>query len=342
MSIPAFTITSARLRLALTYLSIIMILSLGFSGVFYYQSVDEARRNLQRQQVQLREYLYFATPEGIQTIQDRQLSLFRNNLIKRLAAANAGMLLLGAGVSYILARRSLRPLEEALQAQSRFTSDAAHELRTPLTAMKTEIEVGLRAKTIKTSEAKEILTSNLEEIAKLEVLTSALLRLAKSSETIDKSQWKDYRLDDVLHTAEARVANRAKARNITLQRQKTKLVVHGDPDQLTELFVTLLANAVKYSHENAKVQITAARKDDKIRVDIIDKGIGIAEVDLPHIFDRFYRADLSRNKTKANGYGLGLSLARAIADAHGAEINVKSEYGKGSTFTVELPRADLV
>lgn len=339
MSLPIFTIKSARTRLTLTYLAIIMVLSIGFSAVFYYQSVDEARRNLQRQQLQLRDYLYFATPEGIQVIQDRQLSLFSQNLLKRLAFANLGMLVLGSGVSYILARRSLRPLEEALEAQSRFTSDAAHELRTPLTAMKAELEVAGRAKAITTAEAKEIFASNLEEIAKLEVLTSALLRLAKSGQTPDKTHWQDYKLEDVLNAAEERVAERAKQRAITLRRKKTALVVHGDPHQLTELFVTLLANAIKYSHEDSAVQIVASRRDSKIRVDIIDNGIGITEVDLPHIFDRFYRADPSRNKTKADGYGLGLSLAKAIADTHGAEIKVKSEYGKGSVFSVILPAA---
>lgn len=337
MSLPVFTIKSARLRLSLTYLAIIMVLSLGFSGLFYYQSVDEARSNLQRQQLQLHEFLYFATAEGVQQIQDRQLSLFKNNLIKRLVVANIGMLAFGSGVSYLLARRSLRPLEEALAAQGRFTSDAAHELRTPLTVMKTELEVAKKSKSISTKEVKEIFASNLEEIAKLEQLTSALLRLASSSESVDKSHWRQYKLDDILSAAERRVSDRATKKNITISRKKTSYLVHGDPDQLVEMFVTLLANAVKYSDGSSGVSIEASHRGDSVIVSVVDHGIGIAEVDLPHIFERFYRADQSRNKVKADGYGLGLSLAKAIADVHGAEIKVKSEYGKGSTFTVELP-----
>lgn len=337
MTLPNITINSARSRLMLTYLAIIMALSGSFSTVFYYQSVSEAKRNLQNQQIQLRDFLYFTTPEGVQSIQDRQLVLFKRNLLKRLLLLNLGMLALGATVSYFLARQSLRPLEEALQAQSRFTSDAAHELRTPLTAMKTETEVALRARTISTADAKELLKSNLEEIAKLETLTSALLRLAKSSEKIDTSHWRVCKVTDILAAAHQRLADKAKARHITIKLPQKAVNVFGDPDQLTELFVTLLGNAIKYSHENSEVRVRALQDRGMVRIDVIDQGIGIAEVDLPYIFERFYRADQSRNKTRADGYGLGLSLAEAIAKAHGGEIKVASQYGKGSIFTVFLP-----
>lgn len=337
MSIPVITIKSSRTRLTLTYLSIIMALSIGFSTVFYFQSVSEARGNLAGQRESLSDFLYFYSPENIQTIQESQLGNFKRNLIKNLTALNVGMLMLGAAVSYILARRSLRPLEEALTQQGRFTSDAAHELRTPLTAMKTETEVALRMRSLTAKEARAVMRSNLEEIAKLETLTSALLRLARSSEKVDTSNWQDYKLADILRAARSRLIDKAEARKISIKLPKTKLVVHGDPDQLTELFVTLIGNAVKYSHDGGEVSIKAT-SNDRINVDVTDRGIGIAEVDLPHIFERFYRADQSRSKRGAEGYGLGLSLAEAIAATHGGKITVKSEYGKGSTFTVSLPK----
>lgn len=337
MTLPSLTIKSARTRLMLTYLGIIMCLSLGFSTVFYQQSVNEAKGNLAGQQVRLRDFLFFITPERVQLAQDAQLNEFRSNLLKRLAALNLGMLGLGAGVSYFLARRSLRPLEEALQVQSRFTSDAAHELRTPLTAIKTETEVALRGRSLSIQEAKEVLRSNLEETAKLETLTSALLRLARSSEKVDTSNWQDYKLIDILAAARDRLADKAAKRGITMKLPRTRAIVRGDPDQLMELFVPLLGNAVKYSDDNSTVDVKVSNKD-RVCVDIIDQGVGIAEVDLPHIFERFYRADTSRSRVGAEGYGLGLSLAYAIATAHGGEIKVKSEYGKGSTFTVILPK----
>ncbi len=331
--------STARMRLTFTYLAIIMVLTLGFSGVLYQQSISEAQGNLTRQQSGLKDYLYFTSPEQIAQINNEQMMLFRKNLIKRLIVLNLGMLVLGGGISYILARRSLRPLEDTMEAQSRFTSDAAHELRTPLTAMKTEIEVAMMSKTITDKEAREILVSNLEEIDKLEVLTAALLRLARSGDSVITTHWQDYKLQDILDASVKRLQDKALARKTTIKLSKTSAQVHGDPDQLIELFVPIIGNAIKYSPEGSLVRISTTISDKKIKTSIIDNGIGIADIDVPHIFERFYRADQSRNKTKADGYGLGLSLADSIAKNHNGKITVKSEYGKGSTFTVELPTA---
>lgn len=331
-------IRSSRVRLASTYLAIIMVLSFGFSAIFYTQSVHEASINLSRQSVELKDYLYFATPDDLQNIQDGQLKLFKHSLVKRLVALNIGMLILGGCVSILLATRALRPLEDALESQSRFSSDAAHELRTPLTAMKTEIEVALRSKNLKLSEAKETLRSSLEEISKLEVLTSALLRLARDSHVVDKKDWQSYNLIDIFKVVLDRLSSEIKANKVQIDLPKSSLTAYGDPDQLVELFVTLISNAIKYSPKNTVIKVKISKHNDSfVKVDVIDKGIGIAEVDLPHIFERFYRADQSRNKTKIDGYGLGLSLAKSIVDSHGGSINVSSKYSKGTTFSVLLP-----
>ena len=219
-SFTARLIASSRVRLAVTYLAIIMVLSFGFSGFLYVQSVQEAKGNLSRQSTRLRDYLYFTSPEQIQSIQDNQLQAFKKSLIKRLLVLNLGMFVLGGCLSIILAKRSLRPMERALEAQSRFTSDAAHELRTPLTAMKTEIEVALRSKKLKLSEAKETLSSSLEEVVKLELLTSALLRLARDSRNIDRTYWQHYKLADILQTAYDRLAENLNLRILVLNYQR--------------------------------------------------------------------------------------------------------------------------
>lgn len=337
MSLPFITLRSAKVRLTLTYLSIIMALTIGFSAVFYYQSIRAADSGLTKQLQELRQNLYFTTDAGLKSIHEAELKRFRENLLAKLILFNLGMLAVGSATSYLLARRSLRPLEDALRSQSRFTSDAAHELRTPLTAIKTEVEVALRDKGLTLSEAKEVLNSNLEEVAKLELLTAALLRLAQSSEKIDKSNWQEYSLNDILQASHDRLADKAAERGVQIALPKNNLTVCGDPDQLVELFVTLFGNAIKYSHKGGKVKVSAKKRDRKILVSVADKGVGITEVDLPHIFDRFYRADASRTKSDAEGYGLGLSLAEAIVEVHSGKIKVKSTYGKGSVFTVELP-----
>lgn len=338
MSFPHITLKSAKTRLTLTYLGIIMVLTIGFSAAFYYQSIIAADAGLSKQIAQLQENLFFTTDAGLDRIHNAELKRFQNDLLAKLVFFNIGMLVVGGGASYILAGRSLRPLEEALRTQSRFTSDAAHELRTPLTAMKIEAEVALRDKQLKTAEARSVIKSNLEEISKLELLTAALLRLARSSEHIDKSYWQSYHLADIFQTAYERLEDKAKKRTIKFQFPKSRLTVWGDPDQLVELFVTLFGNAIKYSHEGGKVKIVANQHDKFVRIDVVDKGIGISEIDLPHVFERFYRADQSRTHSSAEGYGLGLSLAEAIAVNHGGSISVNSTYGKGSTFSVYLPK----
>lgn len=337
MSVAGISFKTARLRLTLTYLAIIMLLSIGFSAIFYYQSVDEAKGNLENQRTLLDDFLFFTTPDGVSKIHDNQLTNFKQSLIKDLVALNVGMLFVGTLVSAVLARQSLKPLEENVKAQTRFTSDAAHELRTPLTAMKTEIEVNLRDAKLSKAEAVDVLKSNLEEVNKLETMTNALLRLSRIDDGIDTSHWKDYRIDDILKGSLARVQKRADDKFIIILLPKSKLTVHGDPDQLVELFVTLLDNAIKYSPNKSEITVDVVAAGNNVEILVKDQGVGISKADQEKIFDRFYRADQSRNKIKADGYGLGLSLAQAIVATHGGNIEVKSQKNKGSTFVVSLP-----
>ncbi len=329
---------NARNQLAFTYLSIIMILSVGFSIVFYHETARVAGVGLRRQSSRLRDNIFFAPQGAIDRIRSEGEDNFNNSIKERLITIDLGMLIAGGFVSYYLAKRSLEPLEEAMTAQSRFTSDAAHELRTPLTAMKSEIEVALRSKKISAQDARELLSSNLEEIAKLETLTAALLRLAKNSQQPNVESWKPIIVSDVLATAYERVNIAAKASHIDFVLPASiRQTVRGDYDQLVELFVILFDNAIKYGTEKTTVAVTALQNDSQIVIKVTEKGIGIAADDLPHIFERFYRADHSRNKQKTEGYGLGLSVAEAIVKSHEGTISATSIPGTGTTFTVTLP-----
>jgi two-component system sensor histidine kinase CiaH len=329
-----------RIRLALTYLAIIMILSVGFSAVFYRESTRAAGFGLTRQTKQLRNNLYFTSPGLLDRIYDDGLGRFRANVQHRLILLNIFMFVAGGAFSYYLAKRSLEPLEAALESQSRFTSDAAHELRTPLTAMKTETEIALRSKKLSAAEARTVLASNLEEVAKLQALTEALLRLARSGQISDRSTFQPVIITDVLKTAVERVRAMAEKRHITFALPPdAKLTLPGDRDQLIELFVVLFENAVTYSPVKTAVTVTAGKNDGSVAIAVKDKGVGIEPKDLPHIFERFYRADQSRTKATAEGYGLGLSVAQAIVKNHKGTIVAESKPGKGTTFTVTLPRS---
>jgi signal transduction histidine kinase len=236
-----------------------------------------------------------------------------------------------------LARLTLKPIEEAMETQNRFTADASHELRTPLTAMRTEIEVALRDRELGLNESKKLFESNLEEIGKLESLSSALLKLAKNGDT--KLALEKVNLAEIITEAYEKVEREAEKKSIMIDFDANKygdLEINGDRLSLTELFVILLDNAIKYSSEKSKISINIEKDHDKTIIRVKDHGVGINHSDLPYIFNRFYRADSSRSKEKVSGYGLGLSIAKQIVELHSGNITVVSKPGKGTEFTVKI------
>lgn len=326
---------SAALRLTIGYLAIIMVLSLGTSIALYHVSSNELARSAQRP-VDLYNVVFGpGNTAEIDNLRLHQLEKDRDRLKVNLLLFNIAVLGVGGGVSYFLARRTLQPIEETLEMQKRFTGDASHELRTPLTVMQTEIEVALRSPELTKKEAVDLLKSNLEEVGKLKSLSEGLLTLATTDaggvaqEKISVARLVDGAIDQV--------AKSAAARKIKLNRKVKDTVLLGNPQQLTNLVAILLDNAIKYSQPNSKVMIEAKLKDKQAQISVTDHGQGITAADLPHIFDRFYRADISRTKSHTHGYGLGLAIAKKIADLHHGSIEVKSSPGKGSTFNVRLP-----
>jgi len=304
---------SAYLKLILFYVLIVMIISIGFSVVLYRLSFVELGRGLNRQTRILRELPgdVFRPPqiEKFEDIRRQQLQESNQRLKIKLIYFNLLILLLSSGLSYFLARRTLRPIENMVLAQNRFTADASHELKTPLAAMRSEIEVNLRDKQLNLLTTKNLLKSNLEEIAKLETLSNALLRLARYQEEA-KLTFKDLSLSEIIAASFEKIENLALKKNIKIENKISDLKIKGDKDSLAELFVILLDNAIKYSPKNSKVNIATKEDRNHVIVSIKDEGIGIKQSDLPFIFNRFYRADHSRSKEKADGYGLGLSIAK--------------------------------
>jgi len=233
---------------------------------------------------------------------------------------NMWILVLSSGAGYFLAGMTLKPIEEAMEEQKRFISDASHELRTPLTAIKTETEVTLRDKKLDLKSAKKQLISNLEEVEKLKKLTDYLLRINKN--IADNKE--EFDLKEVIQKITLRMKIRIELKG------QAKIV--ANKMAIEELLTILLDNSVKYGGKNGKISVTIKPHLIEVR----DDGIGIRKSDIPHIFDRFYRADTSRTKNKIEGYGLGLAIAKNIVDSHKGKIEVESEVGKGSVFRVMI------
>lgn len=328
---------SAALKLTAWYLALIMLLSIACSLALYNVSSNDLESNIRhRLPVSVNELLSPYDLQNLSNLRNRQLDTDLNHLRTNLISFNILVLLLGGAAAYALARRTLRPIEESLESQKRFTSDASHELRTPLTAMQAEIEVALRDPKLTKAQAAELLQSNLEEVGKLKALSEGLLHLAQTSRPAKLAPTP---LQPALADALDRVFKPAKTKKITIDNQARNLTLQSERRSLTELLVLILDNAVKYSPASSKITLTTSKSGKEGKLSIKDEGIGIKASDLPHIFDRFYRTESSRSKSQTDGYGLGLAIAKKLADSMDGSIEVKSAPGKGSIFTISLPAA---
>lgn len=331
---------SATLKLTGWYLLILMTISIIFSVVIFNIASNELSNRLD--QLQLRfERNTFVVPYDGGISRSPSYTEFRNDekahaqasLFVSLFYVNLLILVGGGAGSYILARRTLRDLESAHDAQSRFTSDASHELRTPLAAMKSEIEVILRDKNISKQELRAALASNLEEVDKLTNLSQMLLHLARSEHSdLDKTGVDlASTVADVVHRYD-----RAGTRVQVKAGDKLPLV-EANPSSIEELITILIDNALKYSPADSLVSVRLARRSGKVAFEVTNTGPGIKADDLPHIFDRFYRADSSRTGGQKSGFGLGLALAKKIVEIHNGELTASSAPGHATTFIVLLP-----
>jgi len=322
---------SAYLRLTGWYVVIIMAISFLFSGWVYTTAVSELRGGLQHGVIQLDTPTFMTKSISVGQIIDNELVASRQRLVMNIIFFNLGVLIVGAAASYLLAKRTLQPIKQSVEAQNRFTADASHELRTPLAAMKTEIEVALRDKTLKISEARVLLSSNLEEIDRLTGLSQGLLALAR---TDVEPTLAPVMLSKIVTKVVKRLQPLADAKDIRVYVDVPKMSVLADADGIDNVVGIILENAIKYSPKNSAIDIRAKGYDGIGALTITDHGEGIQPSDLPYIFDRFYRADNARS---SGGYGLGLAIAKKIIDSIDGSITATSEPGKGSSFTIKLP-----
>ncbi len=343
----------ARLKLTAWYLLIIMFISILFSLVIYngisreLNTIETSQKIKQEREHQglipsfeefrkERERLGLPVPPPLTPANPEMVVEARMRLTTTLVLINFGIFLLAGLAGYFLAGRTLQPIKEMIDEQNRFITDASHELRTPLTALRTEMDVALMDNELSVKEAKKIIESNLEEVINLQGLSERLLALTQSQNK-KSSIKKPVLLLKLIKTALKRVGPLARKKKITIDNQVKNYTVAGEPQNLTELLTIILDNAIKYSNQKGQIQLTAKKTDHDVEISIADNGIGISEQDLPHIFDRFYRAEDSRSKEKGPGYGLGLSIAKQIVESHNGSISVTSKVKSGSTFIIKLP-----
>ena len=260
------------------------------------------------------------------------------------AAAAAALLLVVAG-GWFLVRKSTAPVERSIEHMRRFMADAAHELRTPLTVLRSRAEVALQQPR-PAREYEEALRGIESEAKRLGTLVEDLLILARADAGERPIVRERLYLDDL--TLEAAGAARvvAQAKGVALDVDEfDEAPVVGDPTLLRQLVMILLDNAVKFTDRGGRVRVRVGAPNDRALLVVEDSGVGITTEQLPHVFERFYRGDVARSRANGNGAdgaGLGLSIAKWIADAHHAEIAVASAPGEGTHVTVRFaPATDV-
>ena len=228
-------------------------------------------------------------------------------------------------------------LEHAVGEMKQFTGSIAHELRTPLTALRGEAEIALfHGKSAE--DFQRVLTSQLEEFQKLTRLIDQLLTLARAEAGEFHLARVDVSLDPLLKYIVETLTLLADEKGVRLLlKSEPDIIVRGDKDWLERALLNLLDNAIKYTPAGGSVTVQTAKEQAGIRIDIIDTGLGIPADALPHIFERFYRANPARDKS-IEGVGLGLSLVKWIIQEHGGTIEAVSIPGDGARFTMVLPQ----
>ena len=329
---------SARIKLTAWYLLIIMIISLAFSAIIYQMVSREIQRFALSQRIRIERGIgpfntFFQVIDDDEIIREAQ-----NRLLILLGGINGGILVLSGIFGYILAGRTLQPIQNMISEQNRFVSDSSHELRTPLTSLKSSFEVNLRDPKLTLKEAKTLIKESIDEVDKLTLLSNNLLTLAQFDQMPESNiVFTQVSLKDALTTSIHKIKPRATQRKIKIIDNSHNVNLNADKSSIVDLFTIILDNAIKYSPDSTEINITSRIDNKFAEINFIDQGIGIDKKDLPHIFDRFYRADTARSKNDCGGNGLGLSIAQKITDLHHGSINVISRINHGSTFTIRLP-----
>ena len=329
-------------RLTLSYLAVIMTLSLVFSGIIYLLSTANLNRPLvasvdENSNVSvvvsgLEEHTF----EKIfrKRLESRD-NMTRVAIIYSLVGFNLGIFLIGIFVSRRLAKLTLAPIERAMMKQTQFIFDASHELKTPLTAMLIRNEVAMRKKDLSEEKAREVIAKNIEEISRMKELTASMLDVAR--ENGDRESGETIVIADFMTSLREKLLPVANERGVEIElevnveKNKTAVVAKNTLEQVLTIFAD---NAMKYSGESI-VYLRAGRRGKNVVFSVKDNGVGVKKEDQKRIFERFYQVDAARTRTEdKTSHGLGLAIAKNLAERQGYRIVLRSSEGHGAEFEV--------
>jgi signal transduction histidine kinase len=235
--------------------------------------------------------------------------------------------------------RMIQRLHDSVQNQRRFIADASHELRTPLAVLRGELEYVMSHNRI-SEEDRERVASNLEEVERLAHIVQGLLALSRLDGGEGQLEWTVFDLAKVVSTTTEQMYLLAEDKGIQLEcRASMPALIKGDPARVKQVVVNLVDNAINYTPPGGRVDVSAKKVNSHAVFEVADTGIGIPENARSKIFDRFFRVDPARSR-ELGGAGLGLSIVKSICAAHGCEVTVESELGKGSRFLIQFPLAE--
>jgi heavy metal sensor kinase len=275
--------------------------------------------------------------QPVDEITKRAEGITSTNLSERLPVIRTGDELERLSISL---NRMIERLDQAFQHINRFSADASHELRTPLTILQLELEGIAQSHRLNPSLTDQI-GSALEETHRMSHIVENLLAISRLDAGEVKMDKTRLDLGNLAASTAEQMRLLAEEKSIFFRSNvATDIYVEGDRSRLQQVIVNLVANAIKYTQEGGEVEVSVRRDGGTAVLEVSDNGAGISAHALPHVFERFYRADKARSRN-SGGAGLGLAIVKAICTAHGAEINVSSQEGRGSHFTVELPLLDV-
>lgn len=329
-------------RLTLSYLAVIMTLSLIFTGIIYLLSTASLNRPLLPSEeenssisVEAPEFGEHSFENTFRKRLERRDNTTRMTIIYSLVGFNLGIFVIGIFVSRSLAKLTLAPIERAMMKQTQFIFDASHELKTPLTAMLVRNEVALRKKSLPEEKAREVIEKNIEEILKMKELTASMLDVARENGEPEKLT--EINMSEFLADLQEKLAPVARGRGVKIGMEMNlgkNLRTSAAKNTLEQILTIFADNAMKYSGEKI-IYLRAGRRGKNVAFSVKDNGVGVKKEDQKRIFERFYQVDAARTRTEdKTSHGLGLAIAKNLAERQGYKIVLRSSERRGAEFEV--------